>query len=90
MWILQCSPSKMIFCTTEFTVHMIDLHWNWIPNIGRFGDCKTYYSKRDIPLVSLLLWRKMVAMHCFVWSPALQLWSGRQAGWLAVRLKSEF
>ena len=33
-----------------------------------------------MPQVSLLLWRKMVAMHCFVWPPSLQLWSGRQAG----------
>ena len=33
-------------------------------------------SKRHMPLVSLLLWRKMVAMHCFVWPPALQV-----AGW---------
>ena len=36
--------------------------------------------KRHIPLVSLLLWYKMVAVHCFVWPPALQLWSGRLAG----------
>ena len=36
--------------------------------------------KRHIPLVSLLLWHKMVAMCCFIWPPALRLWSGRQAG----------
>ena len=28
----------------------------------------------------LLLWCKMVAASCFIWPPALQLWSGRQAG----------
>ena len=37
--------------------------------------------KRHIPLVSLLLWRKMVAVRCFVWPPALQLWTGRQEVW---------
>ena len=36
--------------------------------------------KRHIPLVSLLLWLKMVAVHCFVWPLALRLRSGRQAG----------
>ena len=40
-----------------------DIHWN---------------SKRHIPLVSLLLWRKMVAVHCFVWLLDLRLWSSRQ------------
>jgi len=35
--------------------------------------------KRHIPLVSLLLWRKMVAVHPFVWALAgLLLWSVRQ------------
>ena len=29
--------------------------------------------KRYIPLVSLLLWCEMVAVHCFVWPPALRL-----------------
>ena len=36
---------------------------------------------RHIPLVSLLLWRKMVAVRCFIWPPALQLWSGKLTGW---------
>ena len=31
--------------------------------------------KRHIPLVSLLLLRKMVAVHCFVWPLGLRLWS---------------
>ena len=35
--------------------------------------------KRHIPMVSLLLLRKMVAMHCFVWSLVLRLWSVSQA-----------
>ena len=35
--------------------------------------------KRHIPLVSLLLWHKMVAVLCFVWPLALQLWSVRQS-----------
>ena len=39
--------------------------------------CQNY--KRNIPLVSLLLWHKMVAVHCFVWPLALRLWSDRQA-----------
>jgi len=30
--------------------------------------------KRHISLVSLLLWRKMVAIRCFVWALGLQLW----------------
>ena len=34
--------------------------------------------KRHIPLVSLLLWRKIVAMHCFVWPLGLRLWSVSQ------------
>ena len=42
--------------------------------------------KRHIPLINLLLWRKMVAMRCFVWPLALQLWSVSEA----VRLKFEF
>ena len=29
-------------------------------------------------MVSLLLWHKTVAVRCFVWPPAMQLWSGRQ------------
>ena len=33
--------------------------------------------KRHILLVSLLLWCKMVAVCCFVWPLALQLWSVR-------------
>ena len=38
--------------------------------------------KRHMPLVSLLLWHKMVVVHCFIWPLALQLWSDRpgQAG----------
>ena len=35
--------------------------------------------KRLIPLVSLLLWRKMVAMRCFVWPVSLRLWAVREA-----------
>ena len=35
--------------------------------------------KKHIPLVSLLLWRKMVAVHCFVWRLGLRLWSVSQA-----------
>ena len=31
--------------------------------------------KRHIPLVSLLLWCKMVAMRCLVWPLGLRLWS---------------
>ena len=34
--------------------------------------------KRRIPPVSLLLWRKMVTVHCFVWALGLQLWSGSE------------
>jgi len=34
--------------------------------------------KRRIPLVSLLLWRKMVAVHPFIWVLGLWLWSVRQ------------
>ena len=34
--------------------------------------------QRHMLLVSLLLWHKMVVVRCFVWPPALQLWSGRQ------------
>ena len=36
--------------------------------------------KRHMSLVSLLLWRRMVAVHCFIWPLALQL---------TVRLKFE-
>ena len=42
--------------------------------------------KRHIPLVSLLLWRKMVAVRCFVWALGLRLWSVSAA----VRRKFEF
>ena len=28
--------------------------------------------------MSLLLWRKMVTMRCFVWTLGLQLWSGSE------------
>ena len=42
--------------------------------------------KRHIPLVSLLLWHKMVAVHCFVWPLGLRLWSVSQA----VSLKFKF
>ena len=35
--------------------------------------------KRHIPLVSLLLLRKMVAVHCFVCPLGLRLWSGSQS-----------
>ena len=31
-----------------------------------------------MPLVSLLLWHEMLAMHCFVWP--LDLWVGGRAG----------
>ena len=31
--------------------------------------------KRHIPLVSLLLWRKMVTVRCFAWALGLRLWS---------------
>jgi len=34
--------------------------------------------KRHIPPVSLLLWRKITAIHCFVLALGLQLWSVRQ------------
>jgi len=34
--------------------------------------------KRHISLVSLLLWHKMVVVHCFVWGLCLRLWSVRQ------------
>ena len=37
-------------------------------------------SKRHIPLMSLLLWRKMVAVHCFVWLLDLRPWSVSQSG----------
>ena len=30
-------------------------------------------------MVSLLLWRKMVTVHCFIWPLALRLWSGSEA-----------
>ena len=36
-------------------------------------------SNKYIPQLSLLLWRKIVAVRCFVWPPALRLWSGWQA-----------
>ena len=42
--------------------------------------------KKPIPPVSLLLWRKIVAVCRFVWPLALQLWSVSEA----VRLKFEF
>ena len=42
--------------------------------------------KRHITRVSLLLWRKMVAVHCFVWPLGLRLWSVRQSGSQAVSL----
>ena len=35
--------------------------------------------KRHIPLVSLLLLHKMVAVHCFVWPLGWRLWSVSQA-----------
>jgi len=31
--------------------------------------------QKPIPLMSLLLWHKIVAICCFVWSLGLQLWS---------------
>jgi len=34
--------------------------------------------KRHIPLVSLLLWHRMVAVHPFVWTLGLRLWSGSE------------
>ena len=42
--------------------------------------------KRHISLVSLLLWRKMVAVRCFVWALGLRLWSVSEA----VRRKFKF
>ena len=36
-------------------------------------------SKKHIPLVSLLFWCKMVAVHCFVWPLVLRPWSVSQA-----------
>jgi len=39
----------------------------------------TYQNpKRHIPLVSLLLWHKLVAVHCFISALGLRLWSVRQ------------
>ena len=35
--------------------------------------------KRHISLASLLLWRKIVAVRCFVWHLDLQMWSGSEA-----------
>ena len=35
--------------------------------------------KRHMPLVNLLLWHKMMVMGCFIWPPALQMWSGSMA-----------
>ena len=40
--------------------------------------------------MSLLLWRKMVAVWYFVWPLALQLWSVNEAVCEAVRLKFKF
>ena len=37
------------------------------------------HPKRHIPLVSLLLWRKMVVVCCFVWPLALRLWLSSEA-----------
>ena len=34
--------------------------------------------KRHIPLVSLLLWHKMVAIRYSVWALGLQLWLGSE------------
>ena len=42
--------------------------------------------KRHIPLVSLLLWHKMVTVCCFIWPLTLRLWSVSEA----VRLKFKF
>ena len=35
---------------------------------------------RHIPLVSLLLWHKMVSLCCFVWPLSLRLWSVSNGG----------
>ena len=47
--------------------------------------------KRHMALVSLLLWRKMVAVCCFVWPPALVRKVGRQAGkQMKIRVRFKF
>ena len=43
---------------------------------GKVQEADTRWNqKRHIPPVSLLLWHEMAAVRCFVWPPALQLWS---------------
>ena len=59
-----CIKKKMTNFIEDKRKDKAHTHWN---------------PKRHIPLVSLLFWHKMVAMHYFIWPPALRLWSGRQA-----------
>ena len=59
-----CIKKKMTSFIEDKRKDKAHTHWN---------------PKRHIPLVSLLFWHKMVAMHYFIWPPALRLWSGRQA-----------
>ena len=56
----------------KYKVQRAHTHWN---------------PKRHTPLVSLLLWHKMVAVRCFIWPLGLQLWSVRQSGSQSVSLK---
>ena len=44
--------TKLIEDKRKDKVQRAHTHWN---------------PKRHVPLVSLLLWRKMVAVHCFIW-----------------------
>ena len=43
--------------------------------------------KRHIPPVSLLLWRKMVTMRCFVWALGLRLWSVSETKFRVLMIK---
>jgi len=47
--------------------------------IKRKGVSTDQNPKRHIPLVSLLLWRKIVAVHPFVGALGLRLWSVSEA-----------
>ena len=60
--------------------------YGWRSAEGRHS----FEPETHIPPMSLLLWHKMVAVRCFVWSLSLRLWSGRQAkihDFLSGRLK---
>ena len=46
--------------------------------------------KRHISLVSLLLWRKIAAVQCFVWRLGLRMWSDSEAHSEVVRQNFEF